>query len=523
MSESILDTKLRLEQFIVETNPSADVSAGSVFNELVIKPLASLENEVVNDILAVGQENNIESALTSEVDSYNPVIDKIASNYNLVRKDGTKVIGKIKVTVADEGTYFFNSGFVFNQPVLNLNYVTEENYTISSNPDSSELQLYSNNGLFYFIIPVIAENTGSNYQVSDQTGFNLEKSITNFVSAKAYGSFTSGTNKETDKELLGRLHTGLANKTLLTAGSINNRLKELYPDLQDVSVVGAEAPELTRHKQNIFGIATLGMADVYLRTTKGLSTKSLVKTGELQQNGSWVIPIDRTDAPGFYRVLTIVPEDKEDIGTLPFTQVFGFSAANLEVSNTVTTTQEARFSRYQTCELTVTYSPTEPFTGKFKILVSYQPYIQEVQELFLSNSERIICADYLVRSAVPCYVTISLKLHRKNSSDTVDTGAIKKDIYDYVNSLNFGDSLYASSIINICHKYDIKRVELPMKISGQIYTTKSTVIEISNSDVLEIPFRPTLGVTKNTSVFIIDYFRKTEDNTLSDAISIEVV
>ena len=62
-----------------------------------------------------------------------------------------------------------------------------------------------------------------------------------------------------------------------------------------------------------------------------------------------------------------------------------------------------------------------------------------------------------------------------------------------------------------------------MKLSGQIYTTKSTVIEISNPDVLEIPSYPTSGVTKNTTVFIIDYFRKTEDNTLSDAISIEVV
>lgn len=523
MSESISDTKLRLEQFIVETNPSSDVSTGSVFNELVLKPVASLENEIVNDIAAVGQEKSIEDALISPEDSYNLIIDKIASNYNLTRKEGTKVTGKIKITVSDESTYFIKAGFVFNQPVLNLNYITEENYTFTLTPDSTELPLYLSNGIYYFVVPVIAESTGSNYQVSDQTGFNLEKNVTNFVSAKAYGSFTSGANKETDKELLARLHTGLSNKTLLTTGSINNRLKELYADLQDVSIVGVDSPELTRHKQNLFGISTLGMVDVYVRTAKGLSTKELTKTGVLQDDGSWLVEIDREDAPGFYRVLTVVPSDKEDIGTLPFTQSFGYSTANLEVVNTITTTQEARFSRYQNCELSITYAPIGSFDGQFKILVSYQPYIQEIQELFLSNSERIICADYLVRSAVPCYVSIALKIYRKNNTDSIDTSAIKKDIYDYVNSLNFGDSLYASNIIDICHNYDIKRVELPMKLSGQIYSAKSTVIEIANSDILEIPFYPTLGVTNKTAVFIIDYFRRTEDNTLSDAISIEVV
>lgn len=523
MSELISDTKLRFEQFIVETYASADVSPGTVLSELAIKPVASIENEIANDISAVGQEASIEAALAAPADTYNIVIDKIASNYNLVRNPGKKVTGKIKIVVADNNTYFLKAGFVFTQPVLNLNYVTEASYTFTTNPDSSELPLYSNNGLFYFLVPVIAENTGSNYQVSDQTGFNLEKSFTNFVSAKAYGSFTSGANQESDKALLARLHTGLSNKTLLTSGSINNRLKELYPDLQDVSIVGVASPELTRHKQNIFGISTLGMADVYIRTAKGLSTISLTKQGTLQTDGSWLVTIDREDAPGFYRVLTIVPSDKEDIGTLPFTQSFDYSVANLPVSNTINSIQEARFSYYQTCDVGITYSPLGSFDGKFNLLLSYQPHIQEIQELFLSNAERIICADYLVRAAVPCYVSLAIKLYKKNSTDTIDTAAIKKDIYDYVNSLNFGDSLYASNIVNICHKYDIRRVELPVKLIGQIYSTNSTVIDITNTDVLEIPNNPAAGITKNTTVFIIDYFRKTEDNTLSDAISIEVV
>ena len=523
MSETISDTRLRFEQFIGEANPSADISPAGVISELAIKPVAALENEVINDIAAIGQETSIEDALTASTDTYNAVIDKIASNYNLVRNPGTKVTGKIKVTVSADNTYFLKSGFVFNQPVLNLNYVTESNYSFTSNPDATELPLYSSNGLFYFLVPVVAEFTGSNYQVTDQTNFNLEKSFSNFVSAKAYGSFTSGANQETDKELLARLHTGLSNKTLLTRGSINSRLKDLYPDLQDVSVVGVDSPELTRHKQNIFGISTLGMADVYVRTSKGLATKLVTKAGVIQSDGSWEVTLDRNDAPGFYRVLTIVPSDKEEIGTLPFTQTFDYSTANLEVANTISSIQEARFSYYQTCSVNIQYSPSGTFNGSFNLLISYQPYIQDIQELFLSNAERIICADYLIRAAVPCYVSIALKIYKKNSTDTIDAGAIKKDIYDYVNSLKFGDSFYASSIVNICHKYDIKRVELPVKLTGQIYSTKSTVIDIASSDVLEIPSYPALGITKNTTVFIIDYFRKTEDNTLSDAISIDIV
>ena len=146
----------------------------------------------------------------------------------------------------------------------------------------------------------------------------------------------------------------------------------------------------------------------------------------------------------------------------------------------------------------------------------------DIQNIFLSSTERIICADYLVKSALPCYVSMRLKLHRKNNSITLPIESIKQDIFNYVNSIPFGESLYVSHIIDICHKYDVKYVELPLVVNGEIYTNAGTTISISDSDILAIPTKLSSGVSSKTTAFFIDYFSLQTPNKLTDSIGIDV-
>lgn len=535
MSISLSDTLARLEAIIKENAPSVDIGPGTVFSELLIKLNTTLQNPIANDIDALSAASSITKALNSPTDTYSVAIDEIASNYNTARGQGQKSAGVIKVVVSSAQTYIINQNFVFIQPNLSLNYLVTGSFkakvTLSTNPvDASELQLYSQGNLYYFLVPVIAENAGGNYQLSDNTNFTTQVALTNFVEARAYGNFTSGLSIETDKELIARFQSSLTNKTLLSENSIKSRLLNLYPSFQDVSLVGANDGEMTRSKQNLFGISTLGVVDVYIRTSFGSETKVITKEAAYDQNdGLFHVSLDNTDAAGFYRIVSITPSGLGLGGSLLHTDTYGFETQ--PTSNLITSVQEARFTKYQTCS--ITFDPSDVLSEgvqvyNFDIVVSLQPNIASIQDLFLSSSERIVCADYLIKGAVPCYVSVDLKIYKKSSLSVIPVETLKQDIFNYVNSIKFGENLNVSEIIKICHKYDISHVKLPITVNGDIYAQDSSVISFSSRDVLEIPTNLAKGVSPKTTAFVIDYFKTAgssvlDSQTLSDAIGVEIL
>ena len=104
MAEQIQDTVDRLTAFITETYNEADVSPGSVLGELLVKLAASIQNEQYNFIESISQGRSVEQVLASDTESYLPVMDLIASNFNTTRNAGKKATGSIKITVAAPNT-----------------------------------------------------------------------------------------------------------------------------------------------------------------------------------------------------------------------------------------------------------------------------------------------------------------------------------------------------------------------------------------------------------------------------------
>ena len=135
-----------------------------------------------------------------------------------------------------------------------------------------------------------------------------------------------------------------------------------------------------------------------------------------------------------------------------------------------------------------------------------------MQDMLLSESSRLACADYLVKAVVPCEVSLNIKLLKKRPIDTYDSlklSGLKADIFKYINTIPFGEDLQASNIVDICHNYDIKRVDLPIKMTGLILCPDGTNIELSGEDVLPLPNLPAKGVTPKTTLYFVDYYRQT--------------
>jgi hypothetical protein len=544
MAEILQETVDRLTTFISENYSEADVAPGSVLSELLIKLAAAVQNQQYNYIDSLSQGRAISQILQNETDSYLPIVDLIASNYNTSRSEGKRVTGNIKVTISSPNTYSFVDNLTFIQPALGLRYVVTAAFDIEEEPDltNGELKLYEKNGTYYFILPVVAEDVGTEYQVSSGTVFSVVEPffINNFVKAEAYGNFTSGAPIDTDKQLVAKFRQTLGSSRFESSAGIANRIKQQYPSFQTLSVVGANDPEMLRSKQNVLGISTFGKSDVYVRTSMGPELKTAVVTGKKLQNGKWVIELDNSFCSGFYRLSSILPvvDDISISGTLLTSNItYGYRQFIGTRNNEINNALEARFSKYQTARIEFIYNetpnlsvaPGQPIpTKEFEITAIYQPYIEEIQNLLISDNERFACADYLVKAVLPCFVSLEIPVVKKQSTDTYDSlelNKLKQDIFTYINTIPFGEDLYASRIIDLCHNYDIARVDLPVILKGDIFCNDGSIITITDTDYLSIPTNINKGVSKMTTLYFTDYYRFDQSDELEtvDNIGIKLI
>ena len=276
---------------------------------------------------------------------------------------------------------------------------------------------------------------------------------------------------------------------------------------------------MMRSKRNVLGISTFGKADVYVRSSLGPETLEITKTATKIAKDTWQVALTNTDIPGFYEIKSITPVTTTPNlgGTLLLAGSVNYSTAFYSGmrNNEISVVADSRFTKYQTAIVTFTYTETPAIainaTASFKITALYQPNILEMQNLLLQDDERLACADYLVKAAVPCMVSLSINLVKRRVTDTytsLNLQNLKKDIFTYINSIPFGEELHASNIVDICHNYDIKRVDLPITMTGQILCPDNGVpITLTDTDVLAIPTNLARGVTPKTTLYFIDYYK----------------
>ena len=520
MSETVQNTLERLTAFVSQNFTDIETGPGSVINELLLKLAATVQNEQYNLTSTLSQAKTISAVKEATEKTYSELIDKVASNYNTTRNTGTKVKGKVRITVASEGDYNIREGFTLVQSAANLNYLVKADTLVSPNPSSilGEIQLYADQGLYYFILDVEAENVGAEYQLTSGAVLTVPDKyyIRDFVRAEAYGNFYSGAAMESDQELVSKIKSNLGNYRFESAAGITNRFRETFAGFQSLSICGANDAEMTRSKHNLLGISTFGKADVYTRSSLGLQTTQIIKQGTLinAQTNLWQVALDNTDAPGFYYVQSIIPKvtDISLGGTLVIKDtVFGYSAYYNQRNNELASLDEARFTKYQTATVTFSFTaPADVTSMDFELHILGQPNILEMQDMLLLDTQRLACADYLVKAVVPCMVSLQINLLKKNPVDTytsLNLQQLKKDIFNHINTIPFGEQLYASSIVDLCHNYNIKRVELPIKMTGQVIAPTGKIITIENTDVLTIPNSLADGVTPKTTGYFIDYYK----------------
>lgn len=530
VQQQLLQTVARLQ----EQNPTLDLKRG-VFHDtlayfhavLAAAGLQSLQRyQSAQSLLAIEKDPSLADA---------GVVENVLSNWGVDRKLGTLAVGDVTIVLSRDTSVTLANGTTFQAG--GLEYRTTSVYTAKTeagliNNDSDRLLTQLQDGNWAFTITVQAVDVGEAYKLSKDTTIVPESLPSNFVIAYATEDFTSGTNTETNQDLLTRLQEGIAAKALSNRINMSAMLRQIeaFSRIVAMSIIGYGDAEQLRDQHSLFPISYGGRVDWYVRTQSRIYRQALSKVAVLvnktnDNRGVWQFSVSKNDAPGFYEIrnirftgaiatvggFTVVAEhrslDLTDGGFLP------------DVINLM----EGAYTSYQTAviqfqdHLTDTTSLAAGARQTYEFEAVIVPQLADLQALISSRDVRSYGADVLMRAPIPCFVQISFTVHKRSDEPDPDVDGIKTAVMNVVNAVEFTGRLYASNIQDAVHTFLHNSSSVgAVDMFGRIRRPDGTNQYLRNTEVLRVTDDPANMVTSKT----VQFFLEPEDISVTIATTI---
>jgi len=180
---------------------------------------------------------------------------------------------------------------------------------------------------------------------------------------------------------------------------------------------------------------------------------------------------------------------------------------------------EAAFSAYQM--LTVTFVDTltnhaqlgAGDTQDYDVTVFDMPLIDEIND-FLTDVDRVApTTNVLVRGAVPCVTTISMRIRLRDSDfeDDIDVDGLRGALINRIYALGFDYGvLSVSHVMDVAHDYISGRSDVggtTVTLRGEILAPSGDRLILSDGQEITIPERPEIQVTPRNTLFLTDSSR----------------
>lgn len=506
-----------------------DVRKGTALRDLLVRPSSetSALNGLNNEQLRL--QLSLELMATAAVQDPD-VLSALLSNFDLTLREGVEARGSVIIYTTENKQYFIPEQFVFT--IGDLEYTSGKAWVVVTtevtDPTAQILMQQADDGRYFFIVPVAAVEPGVQYNAGVGEAVEINQELgTGITDSYVYGDITGGEDAETVEELVARLPQSIAFKMPVSDASIAATLMTQFDAIRDISTIGMGDEEMLRDKHNLFNVSVGSRIDTYPRTALVPETATLLKTATKVADGVYTFTIDKDDLPGFYLIRSInSPEsvitydgrlDLPIIGSYPFDEIRGSEGTedtfhDFDPNNMVV---ETAYSRWQTSTVTI-YNIPAPDSGVWpdeltlKTEIYYPKHLKDIQEYLDDPSLRNNEADYVVRGAIPCMVTISATLFT-NPNVILDLDAVTASIVSYINHKRFGDQLTASQLSGVFHEFDIIRVGLDdtgvtgLTMEGRIRAADGSQIVLTGNtlDIADYAV-PELLVSEKTSVFMTD-------------------
>jgi len=516
-----------------ERHPEVELSRGA-FHDLVLYFNSVLNAAVQENINRVMQSNSLLAITQNPNLADADLVDKVLSNFNLVRETGERSVGEVTVVVNQAvptqitaSTQFTANGVTF--------FPTRTFTGIPPGQDASGTgsreMVASPDGTYAFKITVSAVDVGNAGNIARGAVLTPNAVPSNVAKTIAAGDFIKGAAPPTNEEYIARLADGLSAKTIggkkAFAGLI--RAQSDFKNIRHLSVVGFGDAEQTRDQHGLFPISGGGRVDIYVQSHERAQQASnfLRATyigpaipGDLTAGTLWEVDIDREQFPGFYAVTRITqinsaavtPADRNKTYAVR-TVVGGYNLARTSSDYVpdIQTLTESAFTRYKTATIRFVDDDKQPTgliprqsTAEYDIVTIGMPLIGQLQDFISSKDIRCRTADVLVKAAVPCFTSINFKIRRAADEVNPDFDAIKKAIVEAVARIGFAGQLSASTISSAAHQFLKGQQSISeMDIFGKILRPDGQMVYIRDGERVTIPDDPANMVSAKTTVFLI--------------------
>ncbi len=520
-ADVVEQAQAELSQLIQERHPEVELTRG-VIHDIVAFFAGGISGGInQTEINRVLESRSLLAIETNPLLADDTLVDHVLSNFLITRKTGTHASGDITIVVEGDATVVVSANVVYT--ANGLNFLVDAPITArppgstTSDPNDRVLQPRGD-GSYEFSVPATAESVGDTYNVRAGTKFTPVVPPSRFVTAFGASDFTGGTATETNTELVARMEAGIPAQ--VTAGRLNIealvKAQAVFSDVKHLSIVGYGDPEMERDQHWIFPVSGGGRIDIYCQTDALPATVTLRKEARLVEklatSSVWQFTLDRNDVPGFYEVSAVRRlDDPTDVAGFEVTyDSRGWYFDTDDWTPDIKYQREAAYTRYQTAIIRFvdTATPVADLAVgdevEYNVSVLTQPLIRELQTFLASDDHRHLASDILVKSAVPCYLSINCDIVKNANESAPDLDAIRTALADRVNNLNFPGVLYASQVTDVIHDYlSGSQAVGPVDMHGQIRRVDGTTAVIRDNQVLWLPDSPSTLVTPRTTIFVL--------------------
>lgn len=218
-----------LEDKLKEFNPDLAVGEGTAIRDLFIKPFSTVLQPIADEILSI--RSNL--SLADAEDLPETDLDRLAANYFVTRKTGSKATGTVRLYFSQPVDEFVPQGTVFIA-ANGVRFLSRADTTITS----SGLRLNTFGDLFFQDIAVEAELAGVSGNIAANLITDLLSGSDKVVDVANPAEFSGGTDVETNAELMTRLAIAITFRNLINKPGAKLILLENFERLLDVFVVG---------------------------------------------------------------------------------------------------------------------------------------------------------------------------------------------------------------------------------------------------------------------------------------------
>jgi len=530
-TDAVQQSEAFLIQFLQDQYPSLDLTEGRVLRNLLIRPAAIFHALNQTNIDQLRQSMSLQAIEANPTIATEETVDAVLSNYRVTRDDGAKATGQLVVVIRDlvattinAGTLFVADGLTFVNTVAFVG-VTTQSVILT---DANRLITKRTDGYYSFVIDIEAAEVGPQYELRRNTRMTTTGTIPNLIDLYTLDDFSGGRSQESNQDLIDRFQLGIAPKVFSGRTQIEALMRETVVGLKAVSIIGFSDAEMQRDRHNLFAISTGGKADIYAQTAANPVEIIITKQAVLvdAENSIWQISIGRDDAPGYYKIVAILPENSS-LADSSFEILSEVRGLDLTPDGSYFTPEifsliEGAYSRYQTA--VVRFVDTTPLTdgtssssssssGPVTVLRNYSvrvlamPNIHELQNLSNTRSVRNPQADYLVRAPIPIFCTIDMTLNYKFDADIPDVNAVKQSLADRVANLGFDmGQLPASIVFDAVQNVMATRGTLtisPLDMLGILRKPTGELLQMRSSNALIVPDLPEEEITSRTTLFYL--------------------